>query len=99
MQVEVEAIEAENPEDIVNQQIEMLRRQNAKTTLVQGRGFEEGDLCVVSFEAQDPESGETLPGTQQERMQIDSTNPLQIPLPGSTPAASLMASSCCRVPG
>ncbi|KAK9792725.1 hypothetical protein WJX73_008579 [Symbiochloris irregularis] len=82
IQLQVEAVEHEDPQKAVEEQIEVMRREKAKTTIVQGRGLQEGDLVVVAFEAQNPQTNEPMPNTKHERMQIDTNIPGQIPLPG-----------------
>lgn len=85
LQLQVEAVEHEDPQKAVEEQIEVMRREKAKTTIVQGRGLQEGDLVVVAFEAQNPQTNEPMPNTKHERMQIDTNIPGQIPLPGADP--------------
>ena len=82
LQLQVEAVEHEDPQKAVDEQIEVMRREKSKTTIVQGRGLQDGDLAVVTFEAQNPQTNEPMPNTQHQRMQIDTNIPTQIPLPG-----------------
>ena len=70
------------PDELVDQQILTVRKARGKKTIVQDRPLRIGDLSLVSFEARRLSDDAIMPGTQHERMQLDTTSLEQIPLPG-----------------
>lgn len=98
MQLEVDAVAEASPEEEVEHQIQLSRRAKGRTNVVQGRGLQQGDLCMVKFEARHLDSDTIMPRTAHERMQIDSNIPEQIPMPGvlaSVLPGPDMCGACC----
>ena len=82
MQLEVPSVWEDSPEQVAEMQILEARKERAKKGVVQGRGLQEGDLAMVAFEARRLSDDEPMPGTKHDRMQLDTTNPLHVPMPG-----------------
>lgn len=76
-----------DPNEVIDRTILESRKERSKKTIVEGRGVEKGDLCIVSFEARRLADDELLPGSRHERMGLDTTNPNHIPMEGAKPAA------------
>lgn len=97
LKLEVPIMDEGDPNEVIDRTILESRKERSKKTIVEGRGVEKGDLCIVSFEARRLADDELLPGSRHERMGLDTTNPNHIPMEGLVEAIEGMQVEETRV--